>query len=339
MKLRIKNFQSIGKADLDLSDFTLLVGPSNSGKTAVVRALAACLFNTPGTDYITKGESETAIQLDDGKNKILYTKGKTSKYQIDEKGYSAIGRGPFTEVEKLGYRDLNVEGASVRPQFSFQHDPPFLVSPVYSSATISTIFGSLSNSEIVRKAKHINEKDIKTLTSEVNAEQRLLEKTTKKLEAFSSFEQAEKLNRSLELSQKQHEFVTELCIKAEKTKAEVSILTQKIDVLKVIQQATGIVERIEKNRSAIDAAERLQKASEISSSLTRVQKILLDLLSAIRELFENILKKKDIVDRWVEIRRIEVDHNSEITNLDSILGSLSKIKTCPLCESKLDDRK
>ena len=39
--LEISNFQSVEKADIQLGGFTVIVGPSNSGKSALLRALRA----------------------------------------------------------------------------------------------------------------------------------------------------------------------------------------------------------------------------------------------------------------------------------------------------------
>ena len=41
--LRIENFRGIKQLNLDLDEFTVLIGENNSGKTAVLDALRICL--------------------------------------------------------------------------------------------------------------------------------------------------------------------------------------------------------------------------------------------------------------------------------------------------------
>lgn len=337
MKLRLKNFQSLAKADFELADFTLIVGPSNSGKTAVIRALAACLFNTPGTDYITEGKTEAAILFDDNENKITYSKGKSAKYQINDKGYAAIGRGPFSEVEKLGYRELNIDGVSIRPQFSFQHDAPYLISPLYTASTISAVFGSLSNSDLVRRAKHLNEKELKGLTSEVNAEQRLFEETDAKLQKYINFDALDQLYLVLLKLEKQQEEKEVQYKRGQSLLQEVNILKEQVNNISVIREASAIYSQSkilnEKHNNFIQIRDR--QSTKIS--LQKIVAILQVLLIEIKILFESILKKKVLVEKYKEYRLLQLDLKKLVFEQKAIQKEWAGIKICPLCENKIHD--
>ena len=62
--LTIKGYQAVRKrTDLVLGGFTVITGPTGSGKTSVVRALRLAAFNAKGTSYISHGEKEAVVCL------------------------------------------------------------------------------------------------------------------------------------------------------------------------------------------------------------------------------------------------------------------------------------
>jgi exonuclease SbcC len=117
-------FQSHISTELELSDgINLLVGQSDSGKTAIIRALKWLATNRPlGKDFQSTngGDVGVSIILDNG-DCISHTVGKYAA-TIDRKDqdWSAIGTGvPETITNLLNMSDLS---------WQFQMDPPFLLS-------------------------------------------------------------------------------------------------------------------------------------------------------------------------------------------------------------------
>ena len=53
--VRIRGFQSWKQADLDLEPLTVVVGESDQGKSALIRALESVMENRAGTEFITHG--------------------------------------------------------------------------------------------------------------------------------------------------------------------------------------------------------------------------------------------------------------------------------------------
>jgi len=168
VNLKIQNFQSLKDVELELKPFTVIVGPSDCGKSALVRALEACLFNTPGKRYITWGEKSCEVCLNDGKRTITYRKGPQPAYYLDGQLYSAIGRGQFEKVADLGYKELNAEQIKVKPQLSKQYDLPFLISDIFTPTSVASILGTLSDSTIATQAKKLVEGDVRAITGKIN---------------------------------------------------------------------------------------------------------------------------------------------------------------------------
>ena len=73
LKLSLENFQSISHGELVFhTGTTVIIGQSNSGKSATFRALKACLLNPSGSQrFIKKGAKSSSVALEYNGNQIL----------------------------------------------------------------------------------------------------------------------------------------------------------------------------------------------------------------------------------------------------------------------------
>ena len=119
MKLTIENFQSLeGKTELEFKPgITMIIGASNSGKTAIQRALRGLILNYKGNvkRYLTHFKDKLQVDLQLDNNDSVYSWIKTAKGQtiykvVDEEGDEQ-------EYEKAGNNDI----------YSFVSDFPFIV--------------------------------------------------------------------------------------------------------------------------------------------------------------------------------------------------------------------
>lgn len=162
--LGIERYQSITNLRLDLGWFTLITGPTGSGKTAVIRALQLLTFNAPGTGYVQYGQSSCQVALawqgEDGlpqavnitravtrgKDKYVYVSpdrdpaGQLRGESIQEFTKLA-GKVPAAVTEALQLSKLN---------FSSQFDAPFLLSE--SGAEVARVLGRLTNVTLILTA-------------------------------------------------------------------------------------------------------------------------------------------------------------------------------------------
>jgi exonuclease SbcC len=152
--IRIKNFQSIHDAEIALGKFTVLVGPSNSGKSAVLRAFRTIISNASGSAFVTHGKTKSELELhtDEGWA-IFLERGKSlSTYRVitdhgDEEVYSKSGTKVPDDIAKL-LCVPEVEGE--RLQFAFQFDRPYLMDAPGSK--IASVIGDLTNINILHEA-------------------------------------------------------------------------------------------------------------------------------------------------------------------------------------------
>jgi DNA repair exonuclease SbcCD ATPase subunit len=132
-KLSVKNFQSISNAELTFNPgITMIVGQSNSGKTALFRALDGLLTNPSKAKYrIKHGTNELAVTCEYDNNAIEWTRNAKSgsSYVVNGEKYEKIGtQDLFDILEANGFvRDwndniMNIEGEWNLP-FPFDRTP------------------------------------------------------------------------------------------------------------------------------------------------------------------------------------------------------------------------
>lgn len=103
-KLTIKNFQNIEHDVIEFDPLvTVFTGPSDSGKTARLRALRFACFNLPsGVEFIKHGEDTTTVILRADGRKIVRKRGKAiNSYSLDGKEFKAFGQSVPDEISAL----------------------------------------------------------------------------------------------------------------------------------------------------------------------------------------------------------------------------------------------
>lgn len=129
--LKIENFQTHKRRRIKFEKITSIVGSTDTGKSAIIRALRWALLNQPnGNDFIRWGAKEARVQVDIGEATVKRTRGKTKNlYELDEEEYKAFGSSVPDSIQKTcAVTDLN---------FQAQMDAPF--------------WFSLSNGEVSRQ--------------------------------------------------------------------------------------------------------------------------------------------------------------------------------------------
>lgn len=120
-KLILRNFQRWKKAEFDLGPITTIVGPTDSGKSAIVRALRLVLLNQPQGDFfIRHGASKCSVAIEVDGRVVKRKRGGTNSYLMDDQVFKAFG----TSVPETISKFLNVSKLNFQGQF----DPNFWIS-------------------------------------------------------------------------------------------------------------------------------------------------------------------------------------------------------------------
>ena len=119
-KIQIRNFQAHSKLQVEFdSQCTTIIGPSDVGKSAIIRALRWVCTNKPdGQAFIKQGASGCSVQLFIDERKIVRSRGKgTNSYKLDGHELKAFG----TNVPDTISQIVNLSPVN----FQQQHDAPF----------------------------------------------------------------------------------------------------------------------------------------------------------------------------------------------------------------------
>ncbi|GFN36471.1 AAA family ATPase [Tepidimicrobium xylanilyticum] len=186
-KIILENFQSHKYTEIELDPYlNVIVGPSDHGKTAIIRGLRWALFNEPSGDFfIREGEKDcsvTVIFSDNTKIKRYRSKSKNSYYLYNSQGEKTIFEGFGTKVPKeiidqISMRKISLDGdQSNLINISEQLEGPFLLSEKNSAK--ANAIGRLVGVHIIDDAIKDTLKDIRNL----NLKKKNLEEMLKKLQ-------------------------------------------------------------------------------------------------------------------------------------------------------------
>jgi exonuclease SbcC len=173
-RVEIFNFQSLKHADLDLGVFTVIVGPSSSGKSALIRAFKALASNVRGAGVITRGQKAMAITARTETHTVTLERTERSgSYKIaDADGtnltFTKLAGEVPEQVTQVLRIDPVTDGQSVN--FASQFDKPYLLDE--SGATVARVLGELTNVttvfEAVRQANRVRAQAASTLKTRNN---------------------------------------------------------------------------------------------------------------------------------------------------------------------------
>lgn len=121
-KVHVQNFQSIGDVSVEVSGLTVITGPNNSGKTALIRSIHGAFTNARGTSFVRQGESSAQVEVlfSDGRSLVWEKGSKVNRYEIDGAPLNRVGAGVPSEVGTLGVTSIEAAGRELWPQFAQQ---------------------------------------------------------------------------------------------------------------------------------------------------------------------------------------------------------------------------
>ncbi|MGD9663415.1 MAG: AAA family ATPase [Porticoccaceae bacterium] len=158
-RLQIENFQSHVKTIIvpaTNGQLTVITGPSDAGKTVILRALRWLLFNEPqGTDFIRVGASfaRVTVELESGHTVIRERTKSTNRYKIvapettEPQVFEGFGSSVPLEVQELtGVRPVKIGDLELNLNLAEQLDGPFLGRSISAGAR-AKVLGKLAGTE------------------------------------------------------------------------------------------------------------------------------------------------------------------------------------------------
>ena len=354
-KVTLENFQSHKFSIIELDEqMNVVVGPSDSGKSAIIRGIKWALYNEPAGDYfIREGEKDCRMTLEFNDNTILEryrSKSKNSYTLINKNGeemkFEGFGSNIPTEIiDSIGIKKIYLDSdESNSINLGEQLDGAFLLSE--KTSTRASAIGRLVGVNIIDDALREVLKDTRGL----NISKKNLEESSTKLgNELSSFDHLDdlkiKLNKLIELKSnieynqnKLEKIILNKSKLLEVTK-EIFDTTQIINALKIVDNLNELINRIDSktlkykylngyNTNLIKINSGIIENTIISSKLNEI-KHAVNKISKIEEL-NNSYCKLNILQSKYNLNQNEKSSISivlsKLDNLDTVSNDLTEIK-------------
>lgn len=281
VQLRLKNVQSIKSAVIPVGRLTVVVGASNVGKSAIVRAVALLARNGSSSGLVRKGADSLAVTaVFEGETAIQVRRGaRLSQYRLLVDGqaevYSKCGQSVPADVTKfwaLASTDLG------ELSFAGQHDPPFLLKEPASG--VARQIGALTNAHVLSDAvRETNrrrleqsqqvrsfEREAAECREQLTAVAALVERRSRLAECREAVSQAEAQTSA-------RDAIRAVLGRSEQLRSEIADLEAvsgpSRELEKLVSEAQTAAERVQRVRAAVARAEALEAAIKQEEAAAR----------------------------------------------------------------------
>lgn len=348
-KITIENIQSHKESKLEFdSGINAIVGSSNNGKSAVLRALYWCVYNRPlGTDNLLshwavdkKGSqiSPMIVSVENEKGTVTRKRTKTeNQYIVNNQELNVVKTDVPEQVEKiLSLSDTNIQK---------QQDAPFLLS--LTSGQVAQYFNKIVRLDVIDRVLSNAESKRRKTNQEINQVEDLISDFKTRLDKYSWLDFVEKLlikydNLQSKLENIQNKmsvldnqiasynYYSRICKKYE------SIENSK----KLLSKLNQLVDKYKKNKETID---------DISESLDDFELCQNQIYPSFDEEKKLIAEISSIDMESIEVRKLELKKQLEMFEYASEVIESNKHEVehlkkqlpdiCPLCGSVMNNGK
>jgi DNA repair exonuclease SbcCD ATPase subunit len=157
-RIEVRNYQSLHSADIPLGRFTVITGPTGSGKSALFRAMMMLARNARGTSYISHGQASCSVATRGSRWIVRLTRssarGGKNEYLVarlaptQAEGVSGWSKTPYTKLN--GQVPPQVEDLLQLSELNFARQipqVPYLLS--LPGAEVARRLGDLTNVSLV----------------------------------------------------------------------------------------------------------------------------------------------------------------------------------------------
>lgn len=295
--IEIINFQSHKNTKISFENgLNVICGPSDNGKSAIIRALKWVLYNEPkGTDFITQGENScrVSITLSDGTIVTRERSGGKNIYRLcDKDGKETTFEGFGTDIppeiiNAHGIIRLRIDSSSSQCiNIADQLEAPFLISQ--PGSVKAKAIGKLVGVDVIDEAiKELG----KEMTSLQSKEKETLSELEKIKEQLKEYDNLPRLKEYLDLKESKINKIKSMSDRLRKLtdiKKNLNSLEIEIDINRQVTEKLKNVDR---------AGEILAKLQEDSLRAATIERTVKGLVN----IDDDISKQKNILQRTVNV--------------------------------------
>ena len=309
--LVIKNFQSHANSNFHFHPgVNAIIGPTDNGKSASLRALRWIIFNKPqGAQYISHWNRKKNGDPKDVTSATITIDGTTlsrerspegNGYKLDTRFLTSVGKGVPDEVSTI----LKIDELNI----ARQHDAPFLLCS--SGGEVATYLNSLVHLDTIDKAYSNADSIKRSENKELVSLSATLEQANAALLSLAWVEKADALVGELES-------VKESLLSSQEIHATISLYLQQLSDIKVALAKEAIVSK------ATALIEERNRTIEVWTANVAMQENILNKLLNLEDC-EKILGKAAIVEEATSLIA-KIDKRRE--TIQNLLTEQGKIAT------------
>lgn len=354
--IEIVNFQSHRNTKISFENgLNVICGPSDNGKSAIIRALKWVLYNEPkGTDFITQGENScrVSITLSDGIKVTRERSGGKNIYRLcDKDGNETTFEGFGTDIppeilNAHGIIRLHIDSSSSQCiNIADQLEAPFLISQ--TGSTKAKAIGKLVGVDVIDEAiKELN-KEMTSLQSQEKETQTEIDKISEQLKAYEGLPRLKeyldlkekRINRIKSMSDR-YRRLSDLQESLNSLEKEIYKNRQITESLKNVDMAAQMLTKLQDDNSLVVAIERTaQSLTNIDEDINK-QKAILQMTRNVDECMFKVASSYEKIIRYNQLSMHSEKLNTiikEITYLKRSLESLKEIDKAGKLSTKLSE--
>ena len=354
-KVILENFQSHKNSTIEFDNqLNVIVGPSDSGKTAILRAIRWALYNEPSGDYfIREGESESSVTIifsDSTRIKRYRSKSKNVYYLYDSNNVETKFEGfgttvPQEIIDKTGIQKILLDNDQSRAiNLSDQLEGAFLLSERGSLRANS--IGRLVGVDVIDESLRETLKDIRNLSSDKRHIDNNITELEKELKEYDYLEDLKKRIDKIEqiktdISEKQNLQVKikDLCKRLSDIENEKDKIVNYIKQLKNIDEIDSIIKDTSLN---IDRYNYLYHQNNKILKIYNDKKTSINIINSLEHI--NIVEESidNITIKWNQVIRLKkIKSNLDNNNIEShkfkeIISKSNKLTELQILINEID---
>lgn len=345
--LEISNFQSHKNSVLEFDEgVSVITGPSDSGKSAIFKALLWAINNRPlGDEFKSwfakeKDTVNVGIEFSEGTYVAKERKGAKNIYDLNGTIFEALKSDVPDELKKLtNLVDYNIQ---------FQHQPYFLLQD--TPGEVARKFNDWVGLDIIDRAFSKINSIVSISKGKIADYDNEITRLTAQVESLSYIDKIQVILDELETLYSEKEKIENICLSIEKTVSSIDKLQEEISELlydenleKEVQSILKLIASLEqKQKKTIDleklilSIEKTEKEVKEESGWLEVETNYLEVNELISTFKANQSKVKNLISAVSNIETTNKSIANEELKHKNLLAErkiqLKKITLCPVCQ-------
>ena len=353
----LENFQSHKYSLINFDEgLNVILGASDSGKTAIIRGIKWALYNEPSGDFfIREGESDTSVTLifndntklkrSRGKSKNSYTLYKKNGEEIIFEGFGT--RVPDEIIEEIAIKKIKLDSESTNAiNIAEQLEGSFLLSE--KTSTRAGAIGRLIGVNIIDDALKETLKDIRNLSNNQKLTEIKISKLEEELKEYeyladlrTRLERAETLKAIIDKKYDRRKKLESHYKKYKDLKNELTEINLQLAKLGNVEDADPLIEKIEKSISNfkylnIKRAQYTKYKQDID--INTKLKISLANIYDIDDILENSKDILNSIKKYTDIGKKISIISDEKTIIDDVYNRLDKLNQVDRILSSFEEK-